>query len=665
MRLSSPPPPPTPRGNSPSRGSAADSGGRAGMGAAWRMEPGSNGDYLVRIQVAGQMWYRWVVVDIDPPTVSGALFVSNVSVPVADSVVGSSVDNAVPYLRYLLIQYNMSEPVRRFDLAAALQLGGGANLVSTDCFETTEAATKMTTSAAATLVASAGTPWRASPPVAADVQAEQGALVLGSVGASAASSKQYIQACVAVLYTLEGSRPSVTLPEGAVMDETGNPSSSPLTLDVKLTDSVLASADRLSGPASVITGGIMASAAIVSVAAPFVASMSAQSSMLQSAYHIQMLAMSSNLASPGVSPAYRRIAKFLRWSLMSIQGSIPVLDSAFASEENTNVTDRLNSTLKILRPYESNSTTDATASPPAPQGTVSGMGPPSRRRGRQVMSSIPPSTPPPPSPLSPPPGLPPPPPSPSPLPSPPSPLGQPPPLPPPSPAPRLGRPPSPPRPAPRPPPVQSPQVQSASGRDALIAWLQTVSEVSPQGSSTNTGRDKASSSDAGSLNMYVIGGAAAAGSENDVVGLDPSGQVIDFSGLDANAGASNSTTVNTTKPKGTSKSSQDLLWTLAFAGFLTGGLFVGHCVVIVLYKLLIGPDLPPILIFPRVEMDTIGLLVVAVTFFSCLALGGSRIEWNKNQIVAACVLGLLVLPYFMLVWWLTFCRWYLVEKVGC
>lgn len=35
--------------------------------------------------------------------------------------------------------------------------------------------------------------------------------------------------------------------------------------------------------------------------------------LMQCAYHIQLLAMSANLASPGVLEQYRKVARYFRW----------------------------------------------------------------------------------------------------------------------------------------------------------------------------------------------------------------------------------------------------------------------------------------------------------------------------------------------------------------
>lgn len=54
-----------------------------------------------------------------------------------------------------------------------------------------------------------------------------------------------------------------------------------------------------------------------------------RSSALQSGYHIQMLAMSSQLASDGIGTGFRSLARQFRWSVLGVKGSLPVLDAQF------------------------------------------------------------------------------------------------------------------------------------------------------------------------------------------------------------------------------------------------------------------------------------------------------------------------------------------------
>ncbi|GLC48517.1 hypothetical protein PLESTB_000106700 [Pleodorina starrii] len=171
------------------------------------------------LNAGAQMWYRWVAVDISPPTVSGALFVSNSTVPLS-----ASTDGVVQQLRYLLVQLNMSEPVRQFNMKTTLQLGGGAALMASDCFESSDAAAEVMAAAAVTAAVVEGVP----PPSATPPPPPPASKLRSRIGSPKSSStappgQQYIRSCVAVLYAAEGSTTSVTLPEGAVMDVKGNP----------------------------------------------------------------------------------------------------------------------------------------------------------------------------------------------------------------------------------------------------------------------------------------------------------------------------------------------------------------------------------------------------------------------------------------------------------
>ncbi|GLC48522.1 hypothetical protein PLESTB_000107200 [Pleodorina starrii] len=94
--------------------------------------------------------------------------------------------------------------------------------------------------------------------------------------------------------------------------------------------------------------------------------------------------------------------------------------------------------------------------------------------------------------------------------------------------------------------------------------------------------------------------------------------------------------------------SQELLYTLATALLLMGALVWGHTLLVVLYKLLNGPELPATLQFPRVEIRLAG--------------GGRGDKFDTSRIPALLVLWILVMPYLTLLWWLTVCRWYLEAK---
>ncbi len=161
-----------------------------------------------------------MTVDVEPPRLSGALYVSNKSVNVA----AKSGSSGVSVARYLILLFNASEPVQPLELTSVLELGGGAKLVSAKCFQDPGAAQDVVTAASATLVAtgnssaSAGPPGSAypPPPAVSSSQASQ-ASVLNVTG-----GRPYVQSCVAVMWAEEGTRPSIRVPEGAVADLTGN-----------------------------------------------------------------------------------------------------------------------------------------------------------------------------------------------------------------------------------------------------------------------------------------------------------------------------------------------------------------------------------------------------------------------------------------------------------
>lgn len=154
-----------------------------------------------------------MVVDINPPELSAALFVSAGS---ATSPVGSGGGKGIRGGKHLYAQFNMFEPVQRFDLSGALQLSTGLTLINAECFEGADTAAIKLSTFSAKMVATAGVPIKSF---------SSSAIQQSTVESGSTSAKQsYIRSCLAVLYGQEGSTPVITLPEGAVMDVTGNPS---------------------------------------------------------------------------------------------------------------------------------------------------------------------------------------------------------------------------------------------------------------------------------------------------------------------------------------------------------------------------------------------------------------------------------------------------------
>ncbi|GIM13099.1 hypothetical protein Vretimale_16261 [Volvox reticuliferus] len=709
------------------------------IGAAWRMDPGSSGDHLFRIQVGERVWYRWVVVDIEPPFVSGRLFISNDTIAVPGLVTGGSGGSNNALFQQFIVQVDVSEPVQQLDPTSILSVSGSATFVGAKCFASAADASVMVSGR---VVATAGmrpladaaehtpTPTQVPEINLRDFPAEG-----NNTDEALASGLPYVRSCVAVMYVLDGSGLFVTLPAGAIKDFAGNSNEKPVLLNANLMDPALASAYAIAGTTtSALVGSIFAGATLSSTSASFLTSVTTRTPMLQNACHLQMLAMTANIASPGISYTYRRIAKYLRWSLLGVKGNIPILDNAFSRNAssayffpgeptpgdspmppagsnnmtvrlrprpppvNTIIESRPNAapppsshqppplTPSLLYPpmYTSAKRTSTyqpihtatdmqtynhtymsvrasrilsglqrviaaimVTSPPVkepqmerPLSHGSTTVPPSRptaarnaSHSRQMIA-VPFLYPPTLSPLhrqralasaAVPPG--------SFLPSPPL------------------------------PPSNSQSIFSKlnPGRDALLAWLRNFADFRANITKSVTSSNESDKPGSGfSLDAYVLGGAAAAG-ENEVIGVDATGQVLESTdGSHNSPPAAPPVGYNTAGQRYTIPTAeiQDLPYTLAIAGLLMAGLVCIHTLIIMLYKWFIDEELAPFLRFPRMEVRIAGSLLMAVTFFSSMTLG----QWENARVLAVLVLTLLVLPYFLLLWWLTMCRWYLCEQ---
>ncbi|GIL53216.1 hypothetical protein Vafri_8873 [Volvox africanus] len=748
-------------GNNGAPGRAGDGGTTTvgDIGAAWRMDPESNGDHLFRIQVGERVWYRWVVVDIESPRVSGQLSISKTTVTMPGLVTSRGSVSSTAVFQQLIVQFNVSEPVQPLDPASMFSVNGTKSVafVGAKCFESAADASKLTSGR---VVGTAGLPLsdsagRTSAPTKGSAINLLDFLEGTTTDEALASGLPYVRSCVAVMYAPEGSTLLISLRAGAVKDFAGNSNAKPVVLKANTLGPALESADAIAGSVSALVGGIFAGAAISSTSVSFLTTVTTRAPILQSAYHLQMLAMTANIASPGISYAYRRIAKYLRWSLMGVKGNIPILDNAFSSGKyvslpselavwganspkpprsdmtawpqprfpptvhinessrppmapprplppfppltpsvyprtsspqrtptykpiNTEVSiptyiqtympvgpsriplemQKVMDTLTaspllqepqlLEKPFPHESTTTTAAATAATAATATATVPPSRsaadidalyssqmaavpllepttltsrHQQRALASAMPPAA-------------------------------ESPPLPPP---PRL------------PPIQQSTSSMLNPGRDSLLAWLlrnvqelgddvTSISGTSNSGSSQ--GDDKPPGSGFG-FEVYVLGGAAAG--QNEVVGLDATGQVLEtmdgiyYSPTAAPPVVGNHTSLlkNTIETE-----TQDLPYTLAIAALLMVGLVCIHALIILLYKWFIGGELAPFLRFPRMEIRIAGPLLVAITFYSCLILG----QWEDSRVMAVLVLALLVLPYLLLLWWLTMCRWYLCEQ---
>ncbi|GIL53224.1 hypothetical protein Vafri_8873 [Volvox africanus] len=633
INLNPPAPPPSVYGSGNDGSSSELQRTGPGLGGAWSLDPGVNGDYLFKIQVGGSVWYRWVLVDVDPPIVSGALLVLNKKATFDDS---TTTDMGKGRWQYLLVVLNMSEPVRNFNLTEALQLNNSASLIRMDCFESLHTASMKAASTSYKMLASVGLPEASHRSISASQET-----ALSDYYISAAYGRHYVRSCLAVLYAADDSKPSITLPRGAVVDLTGNPSVTSLFLQANLKDSLLASADRLAEATSALMGSILATAAVITTSSNCISSVPSHSSLLQSAYHIQMLAMSINLASRGVSEMYERLPEVLRWSLMGIQGNLPALDNMFSSSKTTNTTDTVSKVLGL----------DVNSLPPPPPSASAVVAVPSGNKSRLLLADTNSS------------------------------LGS---LPPkPTLPPQLLTTQQSQQPAmvqetlttdPYPPP--SPLDQMAVTQNMLIQWLQSMSALNMSASSSNSseesntqlqgssstqqeagGVSSKNASESSGMNSYIIVGGGT-DTINDV-SIDSGGRVMNVSWT---APAHQELPTTSTNAFATRKGgTQRLTYTLTIAALVIGSVLLVHLILILLYNRFVGGELNPMLEFPRVEVDTAGLILVALTFYSCCTFGAFDKLWQTDQITALAVLLLIVLPYLLLLWWMTVCRWYLEE----
>lgn len=107
---------------------------------------------------------------------------------------------------------------------------------------------------------------------------------------------------------------------------------------------------------------------------------------------------------------------------------------------------------------------------------------------------------------------------------------------------------------------------------------------------------------------------------------------------------------------------QDLLYTLVVAAMLITAVAAGRLIAAVLYRLLVSPEPHPFLAFPRLETTIAGLILVALTFYSCMALGGPAADWHGSRTAAYCVLTIAVVPYAAFLWWLALARAWMVPQ---
>ncbi|KAG1669255.1 hypothetical protein FOA52_003292 [Chlamydomonas sp. UWO 241] len=131
-----------------------------------------------------------------------------------------------------------------------------------------------------------------------------------------------------------GTRATFWLDRSMYHDALGRPGASDLSLDVAVPspggNADVDAGTAMSTTAAVVLGVSVAAGVVSAVSSPFVF----KTGWMQSAFHIQVLAMTANLASQGVSDSYRDVALSFRWSVLGMKGFLPFLDGLDSGSES-------------------------------------------------------------------------------------------------------------------------------------------------------------------------------------------------------------------------------------------------------------------------------------------------------------------------------------------
>ncbi|EFJ43191.1 hypothetical protein VOLCADRAFT_96656 [Volvox carteri f. nagariensis] len=534
------------------------------LDSIWRMEPGVQGDYLFRIQAA-----------------SGV---------------------TAPFIRYMVALINTSEPVQKPDLEAVLQLVGGVSLLSSECFESADAAKEISSKAAfiasTTVVAAVGLSksgaggqgWSVPSPAVNPALLQ---LDGRSINLTALSGVSYVQSCLATMYAPEGNKVSVILPEFGVVDWAGNVNRGPLVLEPRLPGTRLASAHS----SSRVVGGFLVAVFLLPV-------LTSRWSSVQSMHHVQMLAMSATMASPGVIVGYRLMARNLRWSVFSVKGNLPALDKAFPSNnlsDYINILDHARSVLGLDTQRSINRTAAETPGAARDDGIQAGYrigSYPSLDALISWLKSV----------------------------------------------------------------NELNSSDSGAGADAYYRNASNSNSSSARSTYVIAGAIAAGYSDydggyADDVVTLDSAGRVLNKSSSSSTGWNYNAAPPPMGGNRASSGAA--VTIMT--------DIQDVRYTLVVSAIAMGSLLTLHALVAFHFRLRSGvmKDLPPQLSFPRPEVNLGGLILVALAFIasSDLAAGPSSAIGTGHVTPAVLVLVVAVVPYLLFMWWLTVCRWYLVVKV--
>eukprot|EP00798_Chlamydomonas_sp_ICE-L_P026789 gene26789-4377_t len=282
--------------------------------------------------------------------------------------------------------------------------------------------------------------------------------------------------------------------------------------------------------------------------------------LMQSSYHVQLLAQSASLSSPGISDSYRDVANKFKWSMMGVKDTVPLFKGGYALEEDKEPTPP--SPLPLL---------DATLPNPEPI--------PDRE---PVPDSESPSEE---TPIFPPPQLP------------------------------LDLPQTPYRaayPLPPPPSYPSPTVRSLA-RPAVPFLPPTLHPPPyfPNDDSRSPTRKMLES-----ILDFVDGNLA---ERLPRMTLENAWYMsLELPDLEQ---AAMSRSLQEESGGEDRYSNQDLLYTLVISGLLLGAGVIIHVIVIWIYKRSVSSELHPYLWFPRYEVVLGGLLLVTITFFAALDIG--------------------------------------------
>ncbi|MEW5308363.1 MAG: hypothetical protein WDW38_000331 [Sanguina aurantia] len=310
--------------------------------AAWLVRPDGAGVYSLELTLGTAHMLVQVKVDLTPPTVVGVITEGAQSSSASDPT-STGVSQGSSSQRLLLVTLNFSKPVTVAAGAVTSNTSTILQLISSNSGMVLQV------------------------------------MALGSTGQIA----------------------SFRMARASYMDAAGNTgatdldvslASSKTALSPAATAQVASTASAASAGVAAVIGSSTVVAATAAAGSSFGKAMVSKGSSLQSSFHLQMLAMSSQLASPGIGDSYRMIAKYFRWTMLGVRGSVPVLDGLFSNSAK-NV-----SAVTAAQNSDPGFWPSVTVASPPPPSTSSNTTSSSRRRVLLVEPSTPPLSHPPPLP---------------------------------------------------------------------------------------------------------------------------------------------------------------------------------------------------------------------------------------------------------------------------